>query len=110
MNVMAVLTLSTFASLIDKLESTVDWAPKTIKTLLNRLIKKDALGYKKEGRSYLYFPKIGEKDYKHYATYNFVNRVFDGALKPLIATFLEKGKLTKEEIEELKKVLDNKGD
>ena len=100
----------TASEIINKLKSSVDWAPKTVKTLLNRLVKKDVLGFKEEGRSYLYFPKISEKSYKHHATHNFVNRVFDGALKPLITTFLEDGKLTKEEIEELKKVLDNEGD
>jgi BlaI family transcriptional regulator, penicillinase repressor len=100
----------TAGDIIKKLETNVNWAPKTIKTLLNRLVKKEALGFEKEGRSYLYFPRIREKDYKHHATRNFINRVFDGALKPLVATYLEDGKLTQKEIEELKKILDNKGE
>lgn len=98
----------TAAEIIDKLKSDVDWTPKTIKTLLNRLTRKGALDFEKDGRTYLYFPKISEVECKREETHTFVNRVFDGALKPMLAAFLEDGKLTSEELDELRKILDPK--
>ena len=97
--------------IIDALEGEVDWTPKTIKTLLNRLVTKGALGYEIDGRSYLYSPRISEAACKREETHSFINRVFDGAFKPMLASFLVDGKLTPEEIEELRKILDQgKGD
>ena len=93
--------------IIDALEGQVDWNPRTIKTLLNRLIRKGALGFNRTGRFYLYYPCVDEKDLKRQETRSFVNRVFDGALKPMLAAFLEDGKLTSEELNALRKVLNN---
>jgi len=96
---------------IDELAGEVDWTGKTIKTLLGRLVKKGALGYEKQGRSYLYFSRINEGECKREETRSFVNRVFDGALKPMLASFVEDGNLTPEELDELRRILDKgKGD
>jgi BlaI family penicillinase repressor len=95
--------------IIDALKDSVEWTPKTIKTLLNRLVNKGALGFDKEGRSYLYYPLISEVECKRQEARSFVNRVFDGGLRSMVATFLEDGNLSKEEIEELRKFLDQEG-
>jgi BlaI family transcriptional regulator, penicillinase repressor len=92
--------------IIETLADEVNWSSKTIKTLLNRLVNKGALVYEKEGRSYLYSPRIGEAACKREETRTFINRVFDGAFKPMLAAFLEDGKLTPEEIDELRKILE----
>jgi BlaI family penicillinase repressor len=92
--------------IIDQLKDKVDWNPRTVKTLLNRLVNKGALKFKTEGRSYLYYPVVQEHECKHNAAHSFVNRVFDGALKPMLAAFLESGRLSKTDLEELKKILD----
>lgn len=97
----------TAGEIIEQLEGHVDWTPKTIKTLLNRLVGKGALGFKKNGRSYLYSPLISESKLKQEETRSFVNRVYDGALKPLLAAFIEDGKLTPEEIKELREILNS---
>jgi len=92
--------------IIDALNGEVDWKPKTIKTLLNRLTQKGALGYQKAGRSYLYFPKIDESECKREETRTFINRIFDGALTPMLAGFLEEAKLSPDAIAELRKILE----
>ena len=94
------------AEIIEKLSRSTDWTAKTIKTLLNRLVNKQALGFDKDGRSYLYYPLVSEKECKHEEIRSFMNRVFDGAMKPMIATYLESGKLSKKDLEELKNLLD----
>ncbi len=95
--------------IIDKLNGHVEWTPKTIKTLLNRLVKKGALGFEKEGRSYLYSPVVKEKECTHEAARSFLNRVYDGTLQPMLAAFLKDEHLSPDEIAELKHILDTKG-
>jgi BlaI family penicillinase repressor len=84
------------------------WHPKTIKTFLNRLVRKKVLGFEKEGRAYLYRPLVAEEECVSAASETFLDRVFGGALKPMLAHFVEHRKLSAEEIRELKKLLKQK--
>lgn len=84
------------------------WHPKTAKTLLNRLVKKKALGYQKEGRAYYYRPLVRETDCAVAESESFLERVFGGSLKPMLAHLVERKKLTTAEIRELKRLLDGK--
>jgi BlaI family transcriptional regulator, penicillinase repressor len=91
--------------IIDTLAAQDDWHPKTVKTLLNRLVKKGALGFKKEGRAYLYRPLIEQTDSIAAESESFLDRVFGGSLKPLLTHFVETRKLSSAEIAELKRLL-----
>lgn len=81
------------------------WHPKTVRTLLNRLVKKRALGYRREGRMYLYRPLVAEKDCVAAATESFLDRVFGGALQPMLAHFVEQRRLTTADLRELQQIL-----
>jgi BlaI family penicillinase repressor len=95
------------AEVIDALASKdPSWHPKTIKTFLTRLVNKGALDYRKEGRAYLYIPLVTEKECVDAASESFLDRVFGGSLKPMLAHFVEQKKLSAKEIEDLKKLLD----
>jgi BlaI family penicillinase repressor len=83
-----------------------DWHPKTVKTLLNRLVRKKALGFKKEGRSYLYRPLVSERQCVKLASESFLDRVFGGSLKPMLAHMVQQKKLSRSEIDELKQILE----
>jgi len=83
-----------------------DWHPKTVKTLLNRLIKKGALGFEKEGRAYLYYPRVREADCVAAAGDSFLERVFGGALQPMLAHFVKRKPLSAEEAKQLKRILE----
>lgn len=91
--------------IIDTLSARDDWHPKTVKTLLNRLVKKQALGFRKEGRAYLYWPLVTEKESVAAESDSFLDRVFGGSLKPMLAHFAETRKLSPTEITELKRLL-----
>lgn len=82
--------------------------PQMVKTLLNRLIKKGALGFKQEGRAYLYHPLIKEANCLTATSLSFLKRVFGGSLKPMLAHLLVQDELSPEEITELKRILDKK--
>ena len=84
------------------------WHPKTIKTFLSRLVGKRALGFRKEGRAYLYFPLVTENECVSAASETFLERVFGGALKPMLAHFVGRKRLSTEEIRDLKKLLEEK--
>jgi BlaI family penicillinase repressor len=82
------------------------WHPKTARTLLARLAQKGALGYEARGRTYVYSPLVSEEDCVATASESFLDRVFGGALKPMLAHFVERQKLTRKDLEELGKLLD----
>jgi len=94
---------------VDALAATTHWKPKTVKTLLNRLANKGALRFEKDGRRYLYHPCVEEAACVRAETRSFVDRVYDGALTPMLASFLQQERLTEEEIAALKRILDEKG-
>src|SRR5205823_4031484 len=84
------------------------WHPKTVKAFLNRLVRKGALGFKKEGRAYLYRPCVKEEDCVDAASASFLERVFGGSLTPMLAHFVERKKLSEADIRELRRVLKDK--
>ena len=93
---------------VKALADSTAWSPKTIKTLLNRLVKKKALGFEKQGRSYSYYPLVEEADCARAETRSFLKRVYGGALQPMLSHFLESESLSPEELDELRRILDDK--
>ena len=83
------------------------WHPRTAKAFLNRLVKKKVLGFNKEGRAYLYRPLVRQEDCVDAATDSFLERFFSGSLKPMVAHFVQRDKLSPEELRELRRLLKN---
>ena len=82
------------------------WKPKTIHTLLNRLVAKGALGFEKKGREYMFYPRVAAEDCEHAMMRSFLGRFFDGELAPFLARFVEREKLTPREVARLKQILE----
>jgi BlaI family penicillinase repressor len=80
--------------------------PKTIKTLINRLLNKGAVRFKEENRKYLYMPVLKKTDFYRIKTESFLNKFFDGELSPLLSFFSSQKKLSEKQIEELKQLVD----
>ena len=93
---------------VEALEDKTHWKPKTIHTLLSRLVQKGALTFDKKGREYSFSPLVDAQECVHAASRSFLGRVFDGQVAPFLACFLEREKLTPEEIEELRRILEGK--
>ena len=102
------LSPQTANEIVDALAEETEWNPRTVKTLLNRLIKKNVLGYENHGREYHYFPLLGEEECVQAHTQSFVKRVFDGAAGAMVATFINSQQLSAKEIAELKAILEKK--
>jgi len=96
----------TAAEIVHNLEGVTDWKDQTIRTMLTRLIKKSFVRMTRKGQTYLYEPLVARDSVVEEESRSFLNRVFDGSCNPLVLHFVEKGKLTKAEKEELKRALD----
>ena len=81
------------------------WHPKTVGTLLNRLVRKGALGFRKEGRGYTYYARVRREACVAAESDSFLNRLFGGSFKPMLAYMLESKKLKSGEIAELQEIL-----
>jgi predicted transcriptional regulator len=83
-----------------------DWADATVKTLLNRLLKKDAIAADRDGRRFLYRPLVSQADYLHTESQGLLDRLFDGRLAPLVSHFSQRDKLSADDIAELRRILE----
>ncbi|HEX3028615.1 MAG TPA: BlaI/MecI/CopY family transcriptional regulator [Clostridia bacterium] len=93
---------------VEQLEKTTEWKPKTIQTLLSRLVKKGALKYEKKSRVFVYTPLIQESEMLEKESDTFLNRFYDGALNSMIVNLLERDKLSQDDINDLKRILEEK--
>ena len=96
----------TAMEVIKQLEDSRDWKPKTVKTLLRRLVDKKAIDYTVEGRTYCYKTLVKENECVRAETESFLGKVFNGSLNLLVESFIKEERLTHEELQELKKILE----
>ena len=87
------------------LTRTTKWSPKTIQTMLKRLVQKKALTYDKEGRVFIYTPLIGQLDYVNQESRHFLQRFYNGNLVSMMTAFLDMEELSQQEVDELKELL-----
>ena len=83
------------------------WNEKTVKTFLNRLVKKDVVSFEKDGRRYLYSPIVERDDFLLSESEGFLNKVFKGDMRELLATFVQNKQLSSQELDYLKELLDD---
>jgi BlaI family penicillinase repressor len=98
---------ATAQEVVQSLEHT-GWNPRTVKTLLNRLVKKGALTFEEQGRAYLYRAAVRMQDCIKKESETFLDRVFGGAPAPLLMHFARNARLTRDELDELRRILKEK--
>ena len=84
----------------------LDGHPSTVKTLINRLLKKEALDFREQGRKYHYFPLIEKTQFYQQKTDSFLKRFFGGEVTPLVSFFSQHNKLSESDLEELKQLIE----
>lgn len=95
---------------IAALVSEQSWQEATIKTLLNRLLKKGAISASKDGRRYLYTAVLKRDQWVSSESTSMIERLFGGRVAPLVAHFGQHRKLSAADIAELKKLIEELGD
>jgi len=83
----------------------VDWAYTTIKTMLSRLVEKNAVSECKRGNTSVYEPVLSRKKAQLSALRIVANQAFEGAFGPLMHFLMQEQKLTAKQRKELKEIL-----
>jgi BlaI family penicillinase repressor len=92
---------------IDRLAASgARWHPKTTKTFLNRLVRKGALGFRRDGRAYSFHPLVTETECVNAAAQTFLERVFQGSVSRLLAHFAQRHQLSPKALRELQTLLE----
>ena len=99
----------TVKEVIEILSKKSTWKYETIRTLVNRLTKKKAIGFEKKGRRHFFYPLLSQQECIRADADSFLNRAGSAMLKPILTTFIEKEQLSDKDIEELQQILDKKG-
>ena len=99
----------TLPEILESLKTT-GWSKTTIQTYPARLVKKGALLTERRGKGYLYYPAISEKDCQLAESRDFLRRVYDGSLSRMVMGFVRSGSLSREELEELKALIEQEED
>ena len=89
----------------EKLLKTTAWSPKTIQTLIKRLVTKGALAYEKQSRVFVYTPLIEEKEYIGQRRHSFLKRYYDGDFMAMLSAYIKDDTLTESEIDTLRSIL-----
>ena len=87
-----------------------NWGEATVKTLINRLLKKKALVSERAGGRTRYRPLISRADYVTGESQGLLDRLFGGELAPLVAHYAKHRSLAPEEVERLKRLIDELDD
>ncbi|MBP3539522.1 MAG: BlaI/MecI/CopY family transcriptional regulator [Oscillospiraceae bacterium] len=90
-----------------ELQARRGWESTTIKTLVQRLVTKGAIAQEKR-EIYYYTPLVTEKEYNDWATERLVRKLYRGSAKNLVAALVRADELTKEDIDELRSMLEGK--
>lgn len=83
-----------------------DWTPSTTKTFLRRLTEKGYLKTTRVGNSFLYRPALTAKKSLLRAAETLLDNAVEGTVAPLLVHMVKQGKLSTEELAELRSLLD----
>ena len=81
------------------------WAPATVKTLITRLLKKNAIAGAREADGYFYRPLIARADWVQSESQGLLDRLFKGEVAPLVAHFAEHRQLSSKDLRQLKALI-----
>ena len=84
------------------------WSDATVKTMLHRLVKKEALATESVGKKFRYRSAVKKQDCVRAASRSFLDRVFGGNAAPALLHFVKEARLSQNEVAELQKLLDSK--
>ena len=87
------------------LTKTTSWSPKTIQTLLKRLVTKKAITYEKDSRIFVYTPLVMEDEYINQESNLFLKRFYNGNLSSMLSAYIDHDRLSDAEIHTLRALL-----
>ena len=94
--------------IVEQLKHTTTWSPKTIQTLILRLVKKGALTHEKRGRVFVYTPVFPKNEYLKQESKSFFKRFFNNTANSMLLNFIENDLISENDINELRNILNEK--
>ena len=94
----------------ERLVKTTAWSPRTIQTLVRRLVNKGVLTYEKQGRVFVYTPLVEEQAYLNQENQSFLNRFYGGEITAMLSACIENDQLSREDLQKLRSLLDESSD
>ncbi|MEO0590176.1 MAG: BlaI/MecI/CopY family transcriptional regulator [Pseudomonadota bacterium] len=89
----------------DSVGAAREWSLATVKTLLSRLVQKQAIATRPDGRRFLYSPLIARSDYVGGESRRLVDKLFGGRAASLVAHLAESEALTMDDLSEIEQIL-----
>lgn len=108
MNVLWDKAPQTANDIILSLQESTNWKPKTIRTLLDRLVQKDVVGVNKDQRVYTFYPLYSQEECQRAETESFIKRIYGGTMKSMLVQFIHEDTLSDDDINELRTILNKK--
>lgn len=96
----------TMMQLTNALKLETGWTKHTVMSFLKRMEEKGALHYEEGEKSKLYYPDLERGEAVLQETEDFLDRVFQGKMGVMLNTMVQQRALSKEELEELHKILE----
>ena len=96
----------TITELTKHLYDSTGWSKNTIITLLKRMQEKEAVSYVQEDKAKRFYPLIDRTEAEIEETTSFLDRVYKGNVGLMISNLISSDRLTKEEIKELQRILE----
>ena len=98
---------STSIEIVKEVSKKKGWEKNTIMTLVSRLTTKNFIkAIKNKGELIIYKPLINEDEFKSQETESFLEKMYEGSLNNMLAGFAKSKKLTKKDLEDLIKLIE----
>jgi BlaI family penicillinase repressor len=96
------------STVVEVLEHRKQWTLATVRTLLRRLVNKGALDQRADGKRYIYTARISMAECARRESESFLDRVLGRAPSEAILHLVKRAELSREDIQELRRILNNK--
>ena len=95
----------TLMQLVPLLNERVGWSKSTSATMVRRMSEKGLIGYKENGKTKYFFPKVNKEDVVVQETRDFLQRIYDGSIGMMMSALVRQNDLSREDIHELQEIL-----
>lgn len=96
--------------IVPLLDERMGWSKSTCATMLRRMTEKNLIGYKENGKTKFFFPKVKKENVVVQETKDFLNRIYNGSVSLMMSSLVNQNGLSDEDIKELQKILDAEKD
>ncbi|MBR3772603.1 MAG: BlaI/MecI/CopY family transcriptional regulator [Clostridium sp.] len=96
--------------IVEQVEQKRDWSRSTIQVFLGRLEERGFLRCERKGRLKMYYSAIKQEEYRKRETKSFLENMYENSCKKLIASLVQTKMLSKEELEDIVKIMEESED